>query len=274
MDTKPRYAVFGNPIVHSKSPQIHEQFALQEQVEIHYERILAAPDAFAETVECFFAEGGQGANVTVPFKTAAYDWVDEHSERAEAAGAVNTLIPLGNGRFRGDNTDGVGLVNDIVQVLGIPLKGKKVLVLGAGGAVRGVVPVLLEQQPASITIANRTETKAEELAACFGVQTASLNSLPANYFDIVINGTSGGLSGALPDVDAAVFGACELAYDMVYGEAARVFLDFAHNAGARQTADGLGMLVGQAAYAYRLWRGFEPDIKPVIRYMREAGNHV
>lgn len=268
--TLPRYAVFGNPIAHSKSPQIHRQFALQEKVEIEYERILAEPGAFAEAAERFFAEGGSGANVTVPFKTDAYAWVDEHSERAEAAGAVNTIIPLGGGRFRGDNTDGVGLVNDITEAQGIALKNRRILILGAGGAVRGALPVLQQQQPAEITIANRTEAKAHELAARFGVQTASLNKLPANRFDIVINGTSGGLGGGIPEVAPAVFGVCELAYDMVYGAAAQAFLDFARRSGARKTADGLGMLVGQAAFSYRLWRGFAPDIKPVIRYMKEA----
>ncbi|KPN73925.1 shikimate dehydrogenase [Neisseria sp. 74A18] len=268
--TKPRYAVFGNPIAHSKSPQIHQQFAAQEGVQIEYERILAEPGAFAEAAARFFAEGGQGANVTVPFKTDAYDWVDEHSERAQAAGAVNTVIPLGGGRFRGDNTDGAGLVNDILQAQEVAVAGKRILILGAGGAVRGVIPVLLARQPAAVTVANRTPAKAEELAARFGIQTAPLDALPHHHFDIVINGTSGGLSGSIPDVEAGVFGACELAYDMVYGEGAQAFLNFARRSGAKKTADGLGMLVGQAACAYALWRGFEPDIKPVIRYMKEA----
>lgn len=266
----PRYAVFGNPIAHSKSPQIHQQFALQEKVQIEYGRILAEPGGFAAAAERFFAEGGLGANVTVPFKTDAYAWVDEHSERAEAAGAVNTIIPLGGGRFRGDNTDGVGLVSDITEAQETALKNRRILILGAGGAVRGVVPVLLQQQPADITIANRTETKARELAERFGVRSAPLDGLPANRFDIIINGTSGGLGGEIPAVAPEVFGICELAYDMVYGAAAQAFLDYARRSGAKKTADGLGMLVGQAAFSYRLWRGFSPDIKPVIRYMKEA----
>ncbi|MCS4534358.1 shikimate dehydrogenase [Neisseria montereyensis] len=270
MDNLPRYAVFGNPIAHSKSPQIHQQFALQENVAIQYDRILAEPDTFAQVIRRFFDEGGQGANITVPFKTEAYQWVDELSPRAEIAGAVNTVIPLGSGRFRGDNTDGVGLVNDIVKACGVAVRSRRILILGAGGAVRGVVPELLAQNPAGITIANRTEAKALDLAERFGVQALPFNQLPAGYFDIIINGTSGSLNGALPDVSVKIFGKCLLAYDMVYGAAAAGFLSFARESGAQQTADGLGMLVAQAACSYQLWRGFEPDIVPVIRYMKEA----
>ena len=268
MNHKPRYAVFGNPIAHSKSPQIHQQFAAAEGVAIEYERILAEPGAFAEAAAAFFQADGQGANVTVPFKTEAYEWVDERSERAETAGAVNTIIPLGDGRFRGDNTDGIGMVNDIVQAQGVALAGKKILIIGAGGAVRGVVQPLLAEQPAEVALTNRTFDKAAELALQFGVQALVLDALPVHHFDIVINGTSGGLSGELPAVAAEVFGASELVYDMVYGDAAARFLDFAKQAGARQVSDGLGMLVGQAAFAYRLWRGFTPDIAAVTRYMR------
>ncbi|MFV2030327.1 shikimate dehydrogenase [Neisseria sp. S1] len=267
---KPRYAVFGNPIAHSKSPQIHARFALQEGVEIEYERIWADESGFAEAVEAFFAAGGLGANVTVPFKTDAYHWVDELSERARAAGAVNTLIPLGGGRFRGENTDGLGLVNDIVCGCGVDLAGKKILILGAGGAVRGVIQPILEQKPAEIVIANRTAAKADGLARQFGVASSDLADLPHAYFDIVINGTSGGLSGQLPEIDGRVLADCALAYDMVYGAAAEAFLEFARTNGACQTADGLGMLVGQAAAAYELWRGFAPDADAVKEYMRKG----
>lgn len=269
MSTKPRYAVFGNPIAHSKSPQIHQQFATQEQAQIEYERILAETNAFAETVGRFFAQGGLGANVTVPFKTEAYQWVDERSERAETAGAVNTIVRLPDGRFRGDNTDGIGMVNDIVQAQGVALAGKKVLLIGAGGAVRGVLQPLLAEQPAEVVIANRSPEKAHELAAQFGVKALDLAALPPQHFDIVINGTSGGLSGEVPAVAAEVLAACELAYDMVYGRAAEPFLNFAREAGAKRVSDGLGMLVGQAAAAYQIWRGFSPDIAAVTRYMRE-----
>jgi shikimate dehydrogenase len=267
MNDKPRYAVIGNPVAHSRSPEIHRQFAAQEYVEIEYVRICAEIGGFAQAAERFFAEGGQGANVTVPFKTDAFDWVDEHSERAAAAGAVNTVIPLGGGRFLGDNTDGAGLVGDMVRQ-GVSPKGKHILLLGAGGAVRGVLPSLLDERPASVTVANRTPEKARALAGRFGVQTALMQDLPAGYFDVIINGTSCGLSGQLPDIAPAVFGKCSLAYDMVYGKGAEPFLDFARKSGAAKTADGLGMLVGQAAVSYRLWRGFEPDAVSVIEYMR------
>ncbi|MCP1659947.1 shikimate dehydrogenase [Neisseria perflava] len=269
MSQKPRYAVFGNPVAHSKSPQIHQEFAKQEQVAIDYDRIYADIGGFAEAVRQFFAEGGLGANVTVPFKLDAFNFVDEHSERALAAGAVNTIIPLGNGRFRGDNSDGVGLVNDIIQAQGVAVEGKHVLLIGAGGAVRGVIPVLQTKNPASITITNRTHEKAQQVAERFGIQAVPMDELPAAHFDIIINGSSGGLSGELPAVAPAVFARCELAYDMVYGKEFEPFLHFAHTSGAAKTADGLGMLVGQAAFSYWLWRGFDPDIKSVFEYMKD-----
>lgn len=265
-----RYAVFGNPVAHSKSPQIHQQFAKQEQAEIEYDRIYAEIGKFDEAAAAFFAEGGLGANITVPFKLDAFHFVDEHSERALAAGAVNTIIPLGNGRFRGDNSDGVGMVNDIIQAQGVAVAGKRILLIGAGGAVRGVIPVLQEKQPAQIVITNRTADKAEEVAARFGIEAMPMNALTTGHFDIIINGTSGGLSGQLPDIAPAVFSRCELAYDMVYGRESEPFLQFARQSGAQKTADGLGMLVGQAAFSYQLWRGFEPDIKAVFEYMKEA----
>ena len=264
----PHYAVFGNPIAHSKSPEIHQHFAKQEQVLIEYGRQLVEAGHFADAADAFFSAGGLGANITVPFKIDAFDWVSEHSERALAAGAVTTIIPLSDGRFRGDNTDGVGLVNDIQTTLQIGLTGKRILILGAGGAVRGVVPVLLEQQPEKVVISNRTPEKARLLAERFGVESTALVKLQPDFFDIIINGTSGSLGGELPEVAPEVFGCCELAYDLVYGEAAKPFLSFAARFGARQTADGLGMLVAQAAFSYELWRGFKPDIAAVTRQMR------
>ncbi|OSI13426.1 shikimate dehydrogenase [Neisseria canis] len=264
------YAVFGNPVAHSKSPEIHGRFAAQEGADIEYRRILAEPDAFAEAAAAFFAQGGCGANVTVPFKTDAYHWVNELSERAAAAGAVNTLIPLPDGRIRGDNTDGIGLVKDIIENHVIPLAGKKILLLGAGGAVRGVIRPLLEQSPQSLTIANRTFSKAQALADEFGIEAAELGRLPPNYYDIIINGTSGSLSSQVPDVRPNVFGKCILAYDMVYGSEPTAFLTFAQNAGAQHIADGLGMLVAQAAFSYELWRGFAPEIRPVIEWMKHG----
>lgn len=267
MNNTPRYAVFGNPVAHSKSPQIHQQFALQEGAAIEYGRICAEIGGFAEAVAAFRAEGGQGANVTVPFKQEAFALADEHSERALAAGAVNTLVWLEDGRIRGDNTDGIGLANDITQVKNIAIEGKTILLLGAGGAVRGVIPVLKEHRPARIVIANRTHAKAEELAQLFGIEAVPMADLNGG-FDIIINGTSGGLSGQLPAVNPEIFRNCRLAYDMVYGEAAQAFLNFAQSNGAAEVSDGLGMLVGQAAASYYIWRGFTPDIRPVIEYMK------
>ena len=265
-----RYAVFGNPIAHSKSPQIHMQFAAQEQVEIVYERILADLGAFATAAEAFFAEGGNGANVTLPFKTDAWEWVDERSERAQIAGAVNTLIPLPGGRFRGDNTDGIGLVNDFTENYQLSLAGKRILLLGAGGAVRGVLQPLLEQQPAVITLANRSADKAETLAHQFEVDYRSFNELAGQQYDVIINGTSGSLSGDKLPLTDSLFATCELAYDMAYGNQATVFMQQAAAAGAKQTADGLGMLVAQAAFSYQLWRGFSPDIRSVTKSMRQS----
>lgn len=268
--TTARYAVFGNPIEHSKSPEIHRQFAAQEGADIEYRRILADPGAFAEAATAFFAEGGAGANVTVPFKTDAFRWADECSPRAADAGAVNTLIRLPNGRIRGDNTDGIGLVNDIAENHAVSPAGKHILILGAGGAVRGVIRPLLEQSPASLTVANRTVAKAGELAAQFGIQAIGLDGLPANHYHIIINGTSGSLSGQMPDVSPEIFRTCELAYDMAYGSEPTVFMRFAGQSGARRTADGLGMLVAQAAFSYQLWRGFAPETRPVIERMKHG----
>lgn len=262
-----RYAVFGNPVAHSKSPEIHRRFALQEGAEIEYLKICAEPDGFARAAAEFFDKGGKGANVTVPFKLDAFDFADEHSERARLAGAVNTLLPLGGGRFFGDNTDGIGLAGDIVRIRGCGIAGQKILVLGAGGAVRGVLPSLLEQQPERIVIANRTYAKARELADLFGVEAVAMEDA-AGSFDIVVNGTSGGLGGQLPNVSPEVFARCTLAYDMVYGPASVPFLAFAQASGAAKVSDGLGMLVGQAAASYRLWRGFSPDVGAVVAYMR------
>ena len=268
MTSVSQYAVFGNPIAHSRSPEIHQLFAAQEGVEIEYGRRLADIGGFAPAVRAFFASGGAGANVTLPFKTEAFALADELSERAAAAGAANTLIRLSDGRLKADNTDGVGLVRDIARQ-NVSLRGKRILVLGAGGAVRGVLQPLLAQEPAAVTVANRTPSKAHELAEQFGVLSCALADA-AEGFDIVINGTSGGLNGQAPDVSPAVFEHCELAYDMVYGREPTAFMRLARRNGADRVSDGLGMLVGQAAESYRLWRGFSPDVEPVIKTWREA----
>lgn len=265
----PRYAVFGNPVAHSRSPAIHQMFAAQEGAAIAYGRILADPGTFGQAAAAFFAAGGQGANVTVPFKTDARRWADALSERARAAGAVNTLIRQADGRITGDNTDGAGLLRDITANLQLALAGKRLLLLGAGGAARGVVLPLM-QAGARLTVANRTHAKAEALAADFGVPACPLADLPAGSFDVAVNATSGGLNGDVPALPPAALSACELAYDMVYAPQATAFMRFAAQAGARRCADGLGMLVEQAAESYRLWRGFVPDTTPVLAAMRAA----
>ncbi|UOP04718.2 shikimate dehydrogenase [Conchiformibius kuhniae] len=265
-----QYAVFGNPIAHSRSPQIHRLFATQEGANISYRRILAdrQRNAFADAVRGFFASGAGGANITVPFKEYAFDLADEHSEQAQASGAVNTLIPLPNGGLRGDNTDGAGLVCDLQTHLQTSLRGKRLLLLGAGGAARGAVCALLDTGLAELVVANRSADKAQVLARRFGIAATGFHALPPNYFDVVVNATSAGLNGEVPDICPAVFGQCVLGYDMLYASDKTAFMRFAAASGATATADGLGMLVRQAAESYRLWRGFTPDADAVITALR------
>lgn len=267
-----RYAVMGNPVSHSKSPQIHRAFARQTGQRIVYEAIQVDPGGFDQAVGNFRAAGGKGLNITVPFKQEAWAYVDERSERAERAGAVNTIIFLETGRVRGDNTDGIGLARDIAVNHGLVIQDKRVLILGAGGAARGVLGPLLAENPAQIVIANRTADKAEALAAEFsngvpveGCGFAALGRVP---FDLVINGTAASLHGErlpLPDGIVAQHGAC---YDMMYGLAVNPFLQWGEDQGATRLMDGLGMLVEQAAESFYLWRGVRPDTAPVIASLR------
>lgn len=271
MSAPDRYAVFGNPIAHSKSPDIHARFAAQTGQVLAYEKLLAPLDGFAASAQNFAAHGGQGANVTVPFKLDAFALATELTPRARLAGAVNTLRFDGQ-TILGDNTDGVGLVNDIVNNAGVPLTGKRILILGAGGAVRGVILPLLEQRPAQLVIANRTVAKAVELAQLFSTEstvplTACAFAELHEPFDVIINGTSAGLADEMPDVPATIFKTGTLAYDMVYGKQPTRFLQFAAQHGAL-TRDGLGMLVEQAAESFFLWRGIRPDTAPVLTALR------
>lgn len=266
-----RYVVIGNPIAHSKSPEIHARFAAQTGQNMVYERVLAPLDGFVQAVQELIRQGVKGANVTVPFKLDAYALAASHTERAQAAGAVNTLV-FDAGAIAGDNTDGVGLVTDIVRNAGVAVAGKKVLLLGAGGAARGVILPLLQQRPAALAIANRTLSRADELARQFSgrgnVRSRSFESLQ-EPFDIVINATSASLNADLPPLAPVVFGAGALAYDMMYGAEPTVFMRFAASHGAR-TRDGLGMLVEQAAEAFFVWRGVRPDTMPVYAELRAA----
>jgi len=263
-----RYAVFGHPIAHSKSPQIHTAFARQTGQDMTYEAILATLDGFADSVAAFIAAGGRGAHVTVPFKEEAFRLASRLSPRAQRAGAVNTLSFDADG-ILGDNTDGAGLVADLTRNLHCTIVGKRVLLLGAGGAARGVIEPLLDQQPAALVIANRTVSRAEELAELFGRGVRACGFDAANTpFDLVINATAASLAGDLPPLSPRVFTPDTMAYDMMYGRDTP-FLDFARTHGAR-TADGLGMLVEQAAEAFHLWRGVRPDTAPIIVALRTA----
>ncbi|MDP2793641.1 MAG: shikimate dehydrogenase [Sulfurisoma sp.] len=260
-----RYAVFGNPIAHSKSPRIHGLFARQTGQDLTYEAILAPLDGFAPTVSDFAATGGRGANVTVPFKEEAFRLASELTPRAQAAGAVNTLSFAGDA-IRGDNTDGAGLVRDIAHNLGVTLAGRRILIVGAGGAARGVILPLLEQQPAAIFIANRTAARAEQLAATFKVDGGGFEALAGRAFDIVINATSAGLSDAVLPLPTFLFAPGCLAHEMLYGRETP-FMAQARAAGAT-VADGLGMLVEQAAEAFFVWRGVRPETAPVLALLR------
>jgi shikimate dehydrogenase len=265
-----RYAVIGNPIAHSKSPEIHARFAQQSGEDIGYERLLAPLDGFTQAVADFMQAGGRGANVTVPFKLEAYALATELSVRAQAAGAVNTLRFSGDVIY-GDNTDGIGLVTDIVRNAGVALHGRRLLLLGAGGAARGVLLSLLDQRPAEIVIANRTLDRAHllvrEFSAPHGVLRASAFDALDGMFDVVINATSASLEQALPPVPPACFGGATLAYDMMYGSESTPFMRLAASHGAT-VRDGLGMLVEQAAESFFVWRGVRPDTAPVHQALR------
>ena len=265
------YSVMGNPIGHSKSPQIHNAFAAQTRQDLLYTAQLVEKDGFTEAADKFFRHGGAGLNITVPFKEDAYRYATEFSERAKRAQAVNTLKRLDDGTVYADNTDGVGLVRDLTVNHGIELAGKRILLLGAGGAVRGVLQPLLEQKPSELVIANRTVSKAEALAADFadlGKVSASAFEALSGTFDVVINGTSASLGGDVPPIPASVVNADTVCYDMMYGSGVTVFNQWAHNQGVQKTIDGLGMLVEQAAEAFNLWRGVRPDTGNVMRVLR------
>ena len=267
-----RYAVVGNPVAHSKSPQIHQAFARATGQQLSYERLLAPLGGFAAVAAQFAREGGLGLNVTVPFKLDALAIADHASERAHAAGACNTLKRDGD-EWYADNTDGAGIIRDLTFNLGVPMRHRDVLVLGAGGAARGIMLPLLHEGPRSITIANRTMVKADALVERFSAQgpvaSVELQELAGMRFDVVINATSAGLAGdvALP-WPPGLFRPGSFAYDMVYGDAPTAFLRWAREQGAARWADGLGMLVEQAAESFVLWRGVRPDTRPVFALLR------
>ena len=269
--TPDQYRVFGNPIEQSKSPAIHHIFADKSQQNIDYQKQLVDTKDFSNAVADFIRHGGKGANVTAPFKEQALAIADELTERATLAGAVNTLT-FKNGKIFGDNTDGEGLVQDLITNKVI-LNESRVLLLGAGGAARGVLLPLLAQNPRSIVIANRTASKAATLCQHFSdirLSVSGYQDLEQQHFDVIINATSASLSGNLPPIPTSLLSQNVVCYDMVYGKDETPFLKWAKEHGAMKVIDGLGMLVGQAAVSFEVWRGVTPEVQPVIDKLRTS----
>lgn len=267
-----RYVVIGNPIAHSKSPRIHSAFAASLGELLDYRTLLAPLDGFETAVRDFQASGGKGANVTLPFKEEAYRLVDTWSARARQAQAVNTLHFRADGHIHGDNTDGAGLVTDLTQHLGISLRDQRLLILGAGGAVRGILGPLLAQAPTRIVIANRSVEKAIRLAEQFApwgdVCGCGYDDLGAESFDLILNGTASGVTGDMPAIPDGLLAKNGAVYDLFYAAEPTAFMRWGEREGARLVSDGLGMLVEQAAEAYALWRGQQPDTAAVRRLLR------
>jgi len=269
-DQVDRYAVVGNPVAHSLSPRIHASFAAQTAQKISYEAIEIPLDSFTNGIRDLQQKGFSGVNVTVPFKREAWELCDHLSTRARDAGAVNTLSFLADGSVAGDNTDGVGLTRDLVDNLGVAIEGKKILLLGAGGAVRGVLGPILALSPDRLTIANRTPQKAVALAQDFEqfgqIHAIAYESLGSASYDLIINGTAAGLSNQIPPITDSVLGENSVCYDMMYNiSQATAFVDWAQSRAVKQVFDGRGMLVEQAAAAFHAWRGIYPRTAEVIK---------
>lgn len=262
------YAVFGDPIKHSKSPRIHSLFAQQTQQDLDYVAQQVPAETFVTVANDFFANGGKGLNCTVPLKELAWQYADQLTERARLAKAVNTLAKQTDGSILGDNTDGIGLVNDLIRNHQIQLAGKRILILGAGGATRGIILPLLDCQPAQISIANRTVSKADALVADFAAQgrltALGYEALAGQQFDVVLNATSASLSDQLPPLPADLLAANACCYDLAYGNLPTAFVKWGLVHGATQSLDGLGMLVEQAAEAFFIWRGVRPATAELI----------
>ena len=266
-----RYAVIGNPISHSKSPLIHNEFAKLTEQTLSYTAELVALGQVESFITSFVNNNGKGLNVTVPFKLDAFELATNLTERAQRAGAVNTLT-LKDNKIFGDTTDGTGLLNDLIKNHQQTIKNKDILILGAGGAVRGVIEPLLLENPASLLIANRTVSKAQQLADDFSnfgnISACGFSELDGKQFDIIINGTSASLSGDLPPLPDNLFSAHACAYDMMYAKQATVFMQWSKKQGAEIILDGLGMLVEQAAESFYIWRGIRPETKTVIEILK------
>lgn len=274
MSTTDQYAVLGNPIEHSKSPTIHTMFARQTGQELVYRPMSAPLDEFRSSVEAFRKAGGRGLNVTVPFKLEAWEFSPERTNRAERAGAVNTLVFQTDGRILGDNTDGAGLVTDLTHNHGLVLAGRRILLLGAGGAARGILGPLCDEGPEEIVIANRTRERAESLAESFAnagpVSGCGYDDLDHREFDLIINATSASLTDDLPPLPGHVLSSDGCCYDLMYADQPTPFVLWGRQHGALKSLDGLGMLVEQAAESFKIWRGVRPDTAPVIQALRAS----
>ena len=267
-----RYAVMGNPVAHSKSPAIHATFARQTGQDITYEALLVEEDGFTEAVTRFFEQGGKGLNITIPFKQEAWALAEVKSEGASLSGAVNTLYHNDEGSLTGHNTDGPGLLQDICGNHEGIIEGKDILVLGAGGAARGIMLPFLLEKPASIVVANRTWSRAQTLEEIFqrygNIEASTFEALEGRAFDWVINATSASLQGKLPPLPDSLLKEGAWCYDLMYGDSQTPFCSWAEAHGAEKTMDGLGMLVEQAAESFRLWRGVRPETASVIELLR------
>ena len=267
-----KYAVVGNPIAHSMSPDIHLLFADQTGEKIQYEKILAEKSSITRTFKEFFANGGKGLNITVPFKTDAYDFVDEVSNYAKNAGAVNTIVLQDNGKLLGANTDGLGLLRDLKKRLRLQLEEKKILILGAGGATQGIVEPLLQENPAELMIANRTLQKAEDIVQRFMsykvLHSCALNKIPDITYDVVLHATSVGLQQANLDLPEVIIGTNTCCYDLLYSDSDTAFMQWCKSQHASKVYDGFGMLLEQAAEAFYLWRNQRPDTAMAYHYFR------
>lgn len=269
---KDRYAVIGNPIEHSKSPDIHLLYADQTGELLSYEKILADENSFKSVVEEFFDHGGKGLNVTLPFKNAAYEFVDELSDYAKHASAVNTIYKNSTGKYIGANTDGIGLLRDLKKTLRLRLQKKKILIVGAGGATQGIVEPLLNENPAELLIANRTVSKAEKITKQFEkfgrISSCALNEIPKQVYEVVLHATSAGLHGKNIELPSEIISPTTCCYDLIYSDQDTPFMQWAKQHDAEYVIDGFGMLLEQAAEAFYIWRGKRPDTGMAYHYFR------
>ncbi len=273
-----QYAVFGHPISHSKSPRIHQLFAQQTEQQIVYDAQDVPAESFNQTIETFFAQGGKGINCTVPLKELAYQRADSLSDRAQFSKAVNTIALQEDGTLYGDNTDGIGLVTDLIDNHLITLLNSRILILGAGGASRGIIEPLMKNSPACLVIANRTVEKAMTLSNEFSqlgdITGCGYDELKRNQFDLILNATSASLTGKLPAIEACILAKNACCYDLAYSNQQTAFVKWGITHGAKKSLDGLGMLVEQAAEAFYIWRGVRPNTSAVIELLNSERNIV